>query len=80
MAELTLQEQLGRLLSEPLLKSLDLLYPNRMPSPGTPMETVRDMMVQRAVIDSLWNLYRTAGGTPDSLEVALQDHFNQQQA
>ena len=44
------------------------------------METVRDMMAQRAVIDGLWNLYRSAGGTHDSLEVALSEHFAQQQA
>lgn len=80
MADLSLQEQIGRLLSEPLLQSLDKLYPNRMPSPGTPMDTVRDMIVQRAVIDGLWNLYRSAGGTHDSLEVALSEHFAQQQA
>ena len=80
VAELSLQDQIGRLLSEPLLQSLDQLYPSRLPSPGTPMDTVRDMIVQRAVIDGLWNLYRSAGGSPDSLEVALQEHFNQQQA
>lgn len=66
----TLQDKLGFLLSEELLQTLDMMYPNRLPSPGTAMDVVRDLMVQRAVIDGLWAAYRNATPGPAS-EAAL---------